>query len=62
LLLPQRAADLTAKKSFTREEALAADHEPCVGSTGDYRRHVAYSRATPRGTQERDGGQHEGLR
>jgi hypothetical protein len=32
---------------FTCEEALAVDHEPRVGSTGDNRRHVGDSRATP---------------
>ena len=39
---------MAAKKLFTREEALAVDHEPRVGSTGDNRRHVGDSRATPR--------------
>ena len=57
-----KVADIAATELFTREEALAGDHEPRVSSTGDNRRHVGDSRATPRVKYEGDGGQHEGLR
>ena len=53
---------MAPKKLITREEALAVDREPRMGSTGDNRRHVGESRVTPQLKWEGDGGQHEGLR